>query len=238
MLGKRPATIELPPSATPATIAAYTPQFPPLNPRLLDLYDVVHDRLELIRLNMNARRLREDRPFGHSAYFGDDPARHGLAGGRSRLRRGGGMVPSAQSLPVYVPCPEGAGICRPGPQELGAALLAAFEKGDAEYLASLRARHERELLGLMIDAKKDQWREADWQVEALQKTKTVARPISATSPALIQNGLIDDEIGYEAMIGVSTDAAGGEQHHRGDRRGAEARPRLLRSALPDSAVPR
>src|SRR5207248_9108595 len=54
---------------------------------------------------------------------------------------------------------------------LGVALLAAFEKGDAEYLASLRATHERQLLDLALEMKQNQWREADWQVQALQKTK-------------------------------------------------------------------
>ena len=54
-------------------------------------------------------------------------------------------------------------------------LQAAFEKGDAEYLAALRAGHERELLSLGLEANKDQWREADWQIEALQKTKAVSQ---------------------------------------------------------------
>ena len=61
-------------------------------------------------------------------------------------------------------------------EQLGSALLAAFEKGDAEYLASLRADHERELLILGLEASKDQWRDADWQVEALQTAKRSARP--------------------------------------------------------------
>jgi hypothetical protein len=203
LLGKRPATIELPPSVTPATVAAFTPQFPPLNPRLLDLYDVVHDRLELIRLNMNARRLREDRPFGHSAYFGVDPARLGWREADHtcaeeaewcQLRspyRFTFLVQKAQEYAAWT-------------QELGATLLAAFEKGDAEYLASLHAQNERELLGLMIDAKKDQWREADWQVEALQKTKAVAQTNLSYFTTLIQNGPIGDEIGYEVTVGVST----------------------------------
>ena len=39
-------------------------------------------------------------------------------------------------------------------REFGGALLAAFEKGDAEYLASLRAGHERELLNLTLSIRK------------------------------------------------------------------------------------
>jgi len=48
---------------------------------------------------------------------------------------------------------------------LGAELLSAYEKGDAEYLASLRSTHERQLLQLALDVRQNQWREADWQVQ-------------------------------------------------------------------------
>ena len=60
-------------------------------------------------------------------------------------------------------------------EQLGAALLAAFEKGDAEYLAALRAGQELELLTLALEAKKDQWRDADWQIQALQTGKPSTR---------------------------------------------------------------
>ena len=58
-------------------------------------------------------------------------------------------------------------------RELGAALLAAYEKGDAEALASIRAGQERDMLTLGISIRQDQWRDADWQVQALQQTKDV-----------------------------------------------------------------
>ena len=50
-----------------------------------------------------------------------------------------------------------------------AALLAAFEKGDAEFLASVRARQELELAHLNLRVREDVWRDADWQVQALDK---------------------------------------------------------------------
>jgi hypothetical protein len=47
------------------------------------------------------------------------------------------------------------------------ALLGAFEKGDSEYLASLRQTHEKWILDLNTQKMKDAYRESDWQVQAL-----------------------------------------------------------------------
>jgi hypothetical protein len=72
---------------------------------------------------------------------------------------------------------------------LGAALLAAYEKGDTEYLTSLRATHERQLLNLVLEVRQNQWREADWQLQALQKTKEISQTRHRYYTLLIQNGL-------------------------------------------------
>ena len=107
-------------------------------------------------------------------YFGDDPAREGWRSHADRcadesecchLRspyRFTVLIQKAQDYAARV-------------EQLGSALLAAFEKGDAEFLASLRAGQEREMLSLGLDAQKDTWRDADWQIEALQKTKAVSQ---------------------------------------------------------------
>ena len=76
-------------------------------------------------------------------------------------------------------------------------MLSAFEKGDAEYLASVRAGQEREILTLGLEVRKDQWRDADWQIQALQKTKAVNQANLAYYNAQIQQGLINDEIQYQ-----------------------------------------
>lgn len=60
-------------------------------------------------------------------------------------------------------------------RELGTTLLNAFQQGDAEYLASMRAEHERQPFDLTLAVRQDQWREADWQVQALAKTKESAQ---------------------------------------------------------------
>jgi hypothetical protein len=203
ILGNRPQSIRLPEPAMPQPVAAFKPEFAPLNPRLLELYEVVHDRLGLIHECLNAKRLRNGSRHRDMPYFGDSALREGWRSATEPCTeesewcllhspyRFSFLVQKAQDLAAKV-------------QELGGALLGAFEKGDAEYLASLRAQHERELLTLGLDARKDQWRDADWQVEALQKTKTVSQANLSYYNTLIQNGLISDEVAYQDLIGVST----------------------------------
>lgn len=86
----------------------------------------------------------------------------------------------------------------------GAALLAAYEKGDAEYLSSMRTMHERQLLNLALEIRQQQWREADWQVQALRKTKEIAQTNLQYYNNLIAVGLISGESQYEPLTISST----------------------------------
>ena len=72
--GPRPRTILLPEPAAASTVAAFVPAYAPLNPQLMELYDLVADRLGLIRRSLDARRLRNGRPDLDMPYFGDGPA--------------------------------------------------------------------------------------------------------------------------------------------------------------------
>src|SRR6202034_612128 len=130
--------------------------YPPLNPRLLDLYSLVEDRLGLIHHCFDARRLHNGELGRDMCYWGDHPWREGWR-------------------TTVDPCADDDEWChRPSPyrflfqipkaieltgrvRELGAALLSAYEKGDAEYLASIRAGQERELLALGLSVRQDQW---------------------------------------------------------------------------------
>ena len=60
-------------------------------------------------------------------------------------------------------------------RSLGAALLAALEKRDAEHLANLRATHETELLSLVKQVKQQQLEEAKTTEEGLQKSREVTQ---------------------------------------------------------------
>jgi hypothetical protein len=183
----------MPESGTPATVAAFVPAYAPLNPRLLDLYDRIADRRALIHECESAHRLRNGRPARDMRYFGD-----------SRLREGWRAV--AESCAQDVDC-----CCGPSPyrftvltqkatelagkvRELEGSLLSAREKADAEALTSIRAVHERELLALGLTVRQDQWRDADWQVQALQQTKDSHQTNLIYYNTLYQNGLINDEI--------------------------------------------
>ncbi|MGA2167154.1 MAG: neuraminidase-like domain-containing protein [Terracidiphilus sp.] len=191
--GRRPRTILLEAPKNPQPVTSFVAAYPPLNPRLLDLYSLVYDRLGLIHECLDARRLHNGRLNHDMLYFGDSP-----------LREGWRTVPES--------CAERAEWCsRPNPyrftfqiqkatemagrvRELGSALLAAYEKGDAEALASIRAGQELEMLELAIGIRQDQWRDADWQIQALQQTKDLNQTNLLYYNSLYQNGLINDEI--------------------------------------------
>lgn len=215
ILGVPPhSVIEVHPVLEPKTVADFDPLPAPLNPRLLALYELVEDRLALIHNCLNARRLRNGRPNKDMPYWGNRSAH---AGWQPNLQ----FCSGEQSTPEI--CAEEDCCCPYNPYRFqflvqkalelandvrgfGAALLAAFEKGDAEYLASLRATHERQLLNLALEIRQSQWREADWQVQALQKTKEIAQTRKRYHETLILNGLNSGETQYVALTGVSIGA--------------------------------
>ncbi len=206
ILGPHPHAVIATPPPTPQTVSSFTPLFAPLNPRLLALYRQTQERLGLIRHCLNAHRLRDGRPNLDMPYWGADACC-------------GCKTPELCTDGCRWPCPDDcchlqspyrfvfllqkAQELASQVREFGAALLAAFEKGDAEYLASLRAGHERELLNLTLSIRKDQWRDADWQRQALLKTKEAAQTNRRYYATLIQNGLNSGELQYLAQNGVS-----------------------------------
>jgi Tc toxin complex TcA C-terminal TcB-binding domain len=210
ILGRRPRAVRLRPPATPPTVSALIPAFASLNPRLLNLYDIVEDRLNLIRADISARRLAEGRSGRDLPYFGDSPLREGWRSGDD-------------------PCADECDWCQlPGPyrfsaliqkaqdysakaEQLGTALLAAFEKGDAEFLAALQGGQQLELQTLALEARKDQWRDADWQIEALQAGKSASQANLIYTNGLINagpGGLIDGEIQYQDLTGSALSMRG------------------------------
>ena len=196
--GQRPKTVLLQEPVTTQTVDTFVPAYPPLNPRLLYLYDRVSDRLSMIHSCLDARRLLVDERRRDQDYFGDSP-----------LRDAWRTVPQA--------CADDDDWCaRPGPyrflsqiqkafemagrlREAGSALLAAHEKGDAEYLAALHAQQDREMQALSVEIRQDQWRDADWQIQALQQTKDLNQANLLYYTNLYQSGLINNEIQNVAL---------------------------------------
>src|SRR5271166_4495099 len=76
-MGKRPHSVMLAEPSTAQSVATFTHALASLNPRLLDLYDRVADRLGLIHTCQDARRLHDGRPNCDMPYFGDNPLREG-----------------------------------------------------------------------------------------------------------------------------------------------------------------
>ena len=191
--GERPKTAAAKEPMTTPSVAEFVSSYAPLNPRLMDLYDKTADRIALIRTCQDARRIRNGELGQDMAYFGDSPS-----------------VDGWRTAPQ--PCADEQEWCaRPSPyrfafqiqkaielagklRELDSALLSAYERGDGEYLASVQARQGREMLVLGLAIRQDQWRDADWQVQALQQTKDVSQTNLLYYANLYQAGLINDEI--------------------------------------------
>lgn len=189
--GPRPRSIPMPEPKTPVAVSGFRPAFAPLNPRLLDLYDTVAHRRALIHHCIDSGFCDGERR--DARYFGD-----------SSLR--GGWRELATACDREIAC-----CCWPSPyrftsqirkalelaakaRELGDLVLSIHEKGDAEMLASLHAGQERELLALSLSVRQDQWRDADWQIQALQQAKEASQISLIYYTNLYQNGLINDEI--------------------------------------------
>jgi hypothetical protein len=203
ILGTTPITVLAKDEALEATpVANFKPDCAPINPRLMCLYTAVSDRLALIHACLNARRLKNGRPNLDMPYFGNSEIRDcwKITTDVCAEENDWCAPQSPYRFMVLVQkAQEVAGDVR----ALGGALLAAYEKGDAEYLSTMRAMHERQLLNLALEVRQNQWREADWQVQALQKTKQIAQTRLQYYQNLIANGLIGKEIAYQTQMGIS-----------------------------------
>ncbi|KAJ2966617.1 hypothetical protein NQ176_g10063 [Zarea fungicola] len=173
ILGKRPkdvAAVDL--TGGNMTLTNFQSSQPPLNPRLLRLFENVDDGLSLIRSGINKRRLRNgalgrDRAvWGSHRRFDKEPALHptmhdgGCDGlcvySCSQAYRYSAILPKAVQWTSIV-------------KSTGSALLSAIEKADSEALSSIRTSQERQMTELALDISKNQYRAADWDVQALDK---------------------------------------------------------------------
>ncbi|MFD7131992.1 neuraminidase-like domain-containing protein [Streptomyces sp. NPDC059894] len=201
ILGPRPRLVldsdATPPDEAP-TVASLVPHPAPPNPRLIGLYDSVEDRLCLIRACLDARRLPAlrppDGPFSGRAEpverigcddvcAPDSPYRFAFLVGRAR------------ELAAEV-------------HALGVALQGAFERGDAEFLAAVRADQERQVQALSVRTRRVQWRDADWQVQALRKTKQIALTHRRYYADLVERGLVQGENDYLSLTEQSVGSHG------------------------------
>lgn len=173
-----------------------------VNPRLLNLFENIEDRLDLIRTCQNSSRYKNGTPNKDMLYFGNSPIRCGWETD---------MDICADELESCLPhSPYRFQFLLQKAQEfagevtsLGGALLSAYEKGDGEYLASLRGYHEKQLLELALEVRKDQWRASDWDVQGLYKTKEMAQIRLAYNQELYSGGLNGGESDYVSYTQLS-----------------------------------
>jgi hypothetical protein len=195
ILGPRPQAIRNSDPAAPQKVSNFVPERPPLNPRLMELYCHVADQLRLIHDCDSARRLHAGEACPEP-YWGEDPCRRDWRGIQELCAdyatwcyphspyRFLFLVQKAKEIVAEV-------------RELGSAVLAALEKGDAEYLASMRQLHESRLTDLTLRVRQNQWRDADWQVQALGLTKQLSQTNRRYYAGLIQDGMNNNEQQYE-----------------------------------------
>jgi len=202
ILGVSPSTVIDEDVGTPPPIDDFAATGTLLNPRLLNLYDSIQDRLDLIRTCQNMARYENGKPNKDMPYFGNDPFRCGWETN---------MNVCADELESCLPqSPYRFQFLLQKAQEfagevaaLGGALLSAYEKGDGEYLASLRAYHEKQLLELALSIRQDQWRASDWDVQGLYKTKEMAQIRLAYNQELYNGGLNGGEADYVSYTQLS-----------------------------------
>ena len=204
VLGAVPKTVvEKPGDEEPLSVNEAALACAPLNPRLLCIYTQMQDQRELIHACLNAYRLKTGKPGIDRPYFGDSRIRDcwRLAGNVCLDEAHWCRPQSPYRFSVLVErAQRAAAECR----TLGGQLLAAFEKGDAEYLSQLRVKHERQINDLTLSIRKDQWREADWSVQALTKAKEAALTNLTYYRNLVAAGLLSGESQYEPLTGTST----------------------------------
>jgi hypothetical protein len=175
ILGTTPITVTAKDGSVEApTVAEFKPDCAPINPRLMCLYTGINDRLSLIHNCLNARRLKNGRSNLDMPYFGDGETRDCCWKTTNDVCADESDWCAPQSPYRFMVLVQKTLEIAGAVSALGGALLSAYEKGDAEYLLTMRTMHERQLLNLALEVRQNQWREADWQVQALQKTKEIA----------------------------------------------------------------
>ncbi|MFE0458304.1 neuraminidase-like domain-containing protein [Kitasatospora sp. NPDC058965] len=184
------------------TVSSFEPCGVPLNPWLMSLFERVADRRAVLR-----------------AEPGPDSDCCGTCGGEHCGCRNHGS-PAGRACGGEAGC-----CCPPSPYRFsyvlgraadfanqvtafGAELQAALEKGDVELLAAVRARHEQQVLNLNRAIRKEQWRDADWQLQGLRVAKQIAQTHHDYYDGLINRGLIGGERDYQALTNSSAAAVG------------------------------
>lgn len=199
ILGKAPTTVYTQyDEANAMTVGSFVPYPAPLNPRLMALYERVSDRLLLVHHCLNGNRLRTRWPSEEMQWSNRLSVSDWKTFTSSCEDEDEWCITCCSPYRFAYRLQKAIELASEAGRK-AAELLAAYEKGDAEYLASLRIAHERQLQQLTLDVRQNQWREADWQVQALGKTKYGAETRRDYFRTLKDNGLNAGETNHVAL---------------------------------------
>jgi hypothetical protein len=213
VVGGAPARMRLDPptQARTQTVAGFVPAHAPLNPRLMELYCHVNDGLASVHRCLTDARLRDSAAGCRPPYWGRVACDCGPGGHRCGCAAA--SEPPCDDDPWCLPHGQYRFTIRAQKaqeavarvRELSGALQSAFDRGDAEYLTAMRTRHEVQVADMTIQVRQDQWREADWQVQALGKTKEMSQASRRYYKRLIDLGLNFGELGYLSNSNTAID---------------------------------
>jgi hypothetical protein len=145
----------------------------PANPKIQTYFDTIDDRLFKIRNCMNIEGVVEQLPLFDPPI---DPALLVRAAAMG-LDLGSILSDLGAPLPFHrfnVMVQKATDVCN-DVKSLGAQLLAALEKKDAEVLAALRASHETAMLEAIQEVKKQQLQEAKTNQASLESSREVTQ---------------------------------------------------------------
>jgi hypothetical protein len=187
------------------SVSSFISSAPPLSPRLLRLYDQVADRLSTLRRRLSSGHAKAGGSHGSCPSAALSCLSFSCPPSSSSSLQGGtaGTAQPYRFTAVYPKAVELAGLVR----GLANSLTSAYERGDGAYLSALRASHERTLLELGISTAQQQWRAADWEVDAFQQAMKAALARRRYYVTLRDGGLIPGEeshvTGTETAMGSS-----------------------------------
>ncbi|KAF2272052.1 uncharacterized protein EI97DRAFT_237584 [Westerdykella ornata] len=170
------------------TVSQFVPGAAPLNPKLLQLYELAYHKRDLIQRCVDANKLDMHPTCKQGAKGLIDSSRDscGCGIGQAECRlpyKFTFLLAKALDLVNAV-------------KALGQSLLVAIEKGDAEHLASLRQAHERQMNDLILGTKQNAYRESDWLVQTLEQQMQGAQTRLRYYQQLLKNGLNAGENAY------------------------------------------
>ena len=179
------------------SINEFTAADPPLNPRLVSLCNRVQDRLSLIH-NCTSHYFCDkfkshSRPSRHRGQLSMVAHHRQFSHGRHPYRFSAVLSQAVQLAQTVT--------------GFGTSLLSAFEKSDASYLQELQTTYDTQILDLALQAKENEWRSSDWEVQALIEARLNALCRWNYYHGLYGNGypsnLNSDEQAYLTNMGIA-----------------------------------